>query len=77
MMAAEFSNLYTQLANHKGVKSTKVTTLIAKTVSELSPAQQVAILDSNDAESLEKIFVSAYENKFFEVCRTIKEIMDK
>ena len=77
MTANEPLGLYIKLSNHKGIKSTKVTTLIAKTVSELSHAEQTKVLDDSDIESLEKIFVAAYENKFFEVCRRIKEIVDK
>jgi hypothetical protein len=77
MTTTVFLDPYLQVAKNKGVKATKVSALIAKTVSQLSHAEQVKLLDSNDAESLEKIFVSAYENKFFDVCRTIKEIIDK
>ena len=76
-MANEFYDLYVQLANHRAVKATKVNNLIAKTLSELSLEQQIKILEDDSIKSLEKIFVSAYNNRLFEVCAVIKGIMDK
>jgi hypothetical protein len=48
-MANEFYDLYVQLANHRAVKATKVTNLIAKTLSELSREQQIKILEDDSA----------------------------
>ena len=76
-MVNEFYDLYVQLANHGAVTATKVTNLIAKTLSELSCEKQIKILDGDSTESLEKIFVSAYNNRLFEVCAVIKGILDK
>jgi len=76
-MANQFYDLYVQLANHRAVKATKVNNLIAKTLSELSLEQQIKILEDDSIKSLEKIFVSAYNNRLFEVCAVIKGIMDK
>jgi len=76
-MTNQFYDLYLQLANHRAVKATKVNNLIAKTLSELSLEQQIKILEDDSIKSLEKIFVSAYNNRLFEVCAVIKGIMDK
>ena len=76
-MTNQFYDLYLQLANHRAVKATKVNNLIAKTLSELSLEQQIKILQDDSPESLQKIFVSAYENRLFEVCAVIKGIMEK
>ena len=76
-MANEFYDLYVQLTNHKAVTATRVTNLIAKTLSQLSSEEQIKILEDDSAASLEKIFVSAYNNRLFEVCAVIKGIMDK
>ena len=76
-MVNEFYELYVQLTNHRAVIATRVTNLIAKTLSELSREEQTKILEDDSAASLEKIFVSAYNNGLFEVCAVIKGIMDK